>query len=63
MSEEATIYSLKISTALMDQCDQVAEELSKDPELFPAGVCKRADVVRLCIVRGLQGLSEELSLK
>ena len=61
--EEHSIYSLQISTALLRQLDQVAEILSKESELFPSGKCKRADVARLCLVRGLGGLSEEFSIK
>lgn len=61
--DEHSIYSLQISTALLRQLDQVAEVLSKEPELFPSGKCKRADVARLCLVRGLAALLEELSIK
>ena len=59
MAEDSTIYSLKVSSAIMEQCDQVAEVLGKDPEQFPSGSCKRADVVRLCLNLGLKKLAKE----
>ena len=63
MAEDSTLYSFKVSSALMDQCDQVAEALGKNQELFPTGTCKRADVVRLCVVKALRGLALEHKIK
>ena len=63
MAEVSTIYSFKVSKALMNQCDQLAEALSKNPKLFPTGACTRADAMRLCVVVGLRGLALEHKIK
>tara|TARA_R100000329_G_scaffold112926_1_gene92684 strand:- start:605 stop:841 length:237 start_codon:yes stop_codon:yes gene_type:complete len=62
LMSESTVYGIKIAVGILEQCDHVAEELSADAELFPTGKCTRADVVRLCLVRGLKGLAEEMGV-
>lgn len=56
MEDGSTVYGLKISIAILERADRLAQDLSKDVRRFPSGQAGRADVVRLAIVLGLDAL-------
>lgn len=52
--DNSRMVSLRLSTHLLEQIDQLVAELAGDPSVSPSGLATRADVMRHLLLQGVQ---------
>ncbi len=54
-----TQLSIRLSRLIVERLDDLVPWLEDRPDLVPTGHAKRADVIRLALLRGLDALDRE----